>query len=120
MKSGNPPSVGLGGDGDEIAAVERIEARFGVKLDSSMAATWLTAGDIYRALCEKLPASARDSTETWESFALALTEETGVDPKLVEPKSPLLEAPTDRKKVALVIAVIVVLIAAGGILLQNR
>lgn len=45
-----PATLGLWGDGDEIAAIEEVEERFGVKLDTSTAASWLTVGDVFAAL----------------------------------------------------------------------
>jgi hypothetical protein len=118
MKSANPPGVGLGGDGDEIAAVERVEADFGVKLDVSTASTWLTAGDVYRALLKELPAGAGDTPETWSRFVRLLAEETGGDPNLIEQDSLLLGAASGSTTIAVVTAaIIVVALAVSAVLI---
>jgi hypothetical protein len=83
-------SVGLGGDGDEAAAIREVEAAFGVRLDCSDASNWLTAGDVYQALCRALPAGEAAKPDLWDRFAEALTRETGVDPKRIRAESTLL------------------------------
>ena len=90
MNAQPPPSVGLGGDGDEIAAIQEVEAAFRVKLDDGDAPNWLTAGDVYRSLCKALPADEAAKPDLWDRFAEALTRETGVDPKVIQPESMLL------------------------------
>ena len=84
-----PKSVGLGGDGDEIVAIGDLERTFGVKLDKRDAAQWLTAGDVFVSLCKALPADMQDD-DLWARFAEVLTDQTGVDPKVIEKDSPLL------------------------------
>jgi hypothetical protein len=111
MKSASPPGVGLGGDGDEIAAVERVEAGFGVKLDYSTASTWRTADDVYRALLKELPAGAGDKPETWSRFVQLLAEETGGDPSLIEQDSLLLGAASGSTTITVVTAAIVAALA---------
>jgi hypothetical protein len=87
----NPPqSVGLGGDGDEIAAIRDVEEAFGVALDYADAPGWSTAGNVYASRCNALPAEDAQNLDVWERFATALTLGTGVDPKCIEPGSPLL------------------------------
>jgi len=71
-------SVGLGGDGDEIAAVHEVENEFGVRLDYADAHNWTTAGDVYAALRRALPPDAADKSDVWDRFANALCRETGV------------------------------------------
>src|SRR3712207_6491515 len=93
MGSSPPLSVGLGGDGDEIAAVRDVEEEFGVVLDYADAPSWDTAGDLYASLCKALPKNGRPDTDHWIRFVTALSRETGVDPALIGPDSPLL---TDR------------------------
>jgi hypothetical protein len=95
MSEQPPVSVGLGGDGDEIAAMQDVEAAFGVRLDDSDASNWLTAGDVYRALRRALPADEAAKPDLWDRFAEALTRETGVDPKSIRAESTLL-APESR------------------------
>lgn len=86
-----PASVGLGGDGDEIAATDEIEAEFGVTLDYADAPQWRTAGDVFQSLLAQLPPDAADAPQTWERFARALTDQTGIDPAMIAPDSPLIE-----------------------------
>ncbi|WP_397597984.1 hypothetical protein [Sphingorhabdus sp.] len=88
-----PNSVGLGGDGDEIDAIEDVERVFGVTLDKADAPYWLTAGDVYASLCRALPAEVPVDGDTWDRFTEALAYQTGVDPKLIEKDSPMLEHP---------------------------
>ena len=87
---GKPVSVGLGGDGDEIAAIDDIEHAFGVKLDYDDAPTWITAGDVFKSLQKKLPKAQCNRDETWAQFVACICDSTGVDPNLIEPTSPLL------------------------------
>lgn len=84
-----PKSVGLGGDGDEIVAIDEVERAFGVKLNKTDAVQWHTAGDVFISLCNALPAEIRDD-DLWSRFATVLTDQTGVDPKAIEKDSPLL------------------------------
>jgi len=90
-----PPSqsVGLGGDGDEIAAIGEVEKAFGVTLDYGSAHEWRTAGDVYAALLRELPAGAADQPDTWRRFAIAICEETGTFPSSIGPESALLAEP---------------------------
>jgi hypothetical protein len=81
--------VGLGGDGDEIDAIRNVEREFGVKLDTSGAGGWVTAGQVYMALCEALPPDAPVEGR-WDRFAAALASESGVDPKRLTVASPLI------------------------------
>jgi hypothetical protein len=90
MTEHSPVSVGLGGDGDEIAAIADVEDAFGVKLDHSDASGWLTAGDVFDSLRRALPSGERDATDLWERFTTALSAETDVDPRNIERGSPLL------------------------------
>lgn len=84
-----PKSVELGGDGDEIVAIEEVERTFSVKLDEAEAAQWHTAGDVFASLCKALPADIRDD-DLWSRFTKVLTDQTGVDPKVIERDSQLL------------------------------
>jgi hypothetical protein len=52
MSATPPISVGLGGDGDEIVAIDDVERAFGVKLDKADAAQWHTASDVFVSLCK--------------------------------------------------------------------
>ena len=90
MNSTPPKSVGLGGDGDELFAIDDVERAFGVKLDKADAPHWHTAGDVFSSLCKALPADVRDDSDLWTRFTAVLTDQTGVDPKTIEKESPLL------------------------------
>ncbi|MEN3749581.1 hypothetical protein TPR58_20580 [Sphingomonas sp. HF-S3] len=85
-----PPSVGLGGDGDEIDAIEDVERTLGIRLDISDAGNWHTAGDVFRSVVASMPASEHADPDLWARFATALCATTGVDPRRIEPASPLL------------------------------
>nr|WP_314444007.1 hypothetical protein [uncultured Sphingomonas sp.] len=82
-------SVGLGGDGDEIVAIDDVERAFGVKLDKADASQWHTAGDVFASLCKALPEDTRRE-DLWSRFTEVLTDQTGVDPTSIEKGSPLL------------------------------
>lgn len=87
--STTPKSVGLGGDGDELAAIDDVERVFAVKLDKSDATQWYTAGDVFVSLCKVLPPDIQED-DLWSRFTEVLTDQTGVDPKAIEKDSPLL------------------------------
>lgn len=90
METRTPQSVGLGGDGDEIEAITDVERAFGVKLDYSKAAQWISAGDVFDSLLAAIPAGERTQPDLWDRFAKALCEITGVNPRNIEPASSLL------------------------------
>jgi len=90
MDVSSPTSVGLGGDGDELLAVDDVERAFGVKLDHADASHWHTAGDLFSSLRKALPADSRDESVLWALFTEALSAQTGVDPGSIEKDSPLL------------------------------
>jgi len=109
-----PTSVGLGGDGDEIVAIDDVERAFGVKLDKAHAAQWHTAGDVFASLCQALPADSGDD-DLWSRFTQVLTDQTGVDPKVIQKESPLLSQ--SRLWVNVANASAVVWIAVAGAML---
>ncbi len=118
MEEEQPVSVGLWGDGDEIAAIDEVEATFGVTLDYADAPTWQTAGDVFRSLQSSLSAEVANAPDTWDRFAAALTHETGVDPATITPDSPLLdEAVSWRGLGNLSRMMAVLLIASAAILI---
>lgn len=84
-------SVGLGGDGDEIAAIDEIESEFGVTIDYADAPQWLTAGDVFNSLLMQLSPDVAQDPQTWPRFVRALTNGTGTDPLDITPDSPLIE-----------------------------
>jgi hypothetical protein len=112
----SPISVGLGGDGDEIAAIGDVERAFGVKLDYSDASRWVTAGDVFDALRNALPREERDRADLWERFAASLAAETGVDPKKVERGSFLLSESRFWARVADASAVVWIVIVLGFVI----
>jgi hypothetical protein len=83
-------SVGLDGDGDEIAAIYDVERAFGVKLNYEDAPGWFTAGDVFRSLQKALPPKELNSPDLWNRFAVALCYQTGVNPDDIDQESPLL------------------------------
>src|SRR6185369_14602394 len=83
-------SLGLGGDGDEVDAIEEVERVFGVLLDYSEAASWRTVGDVYSALRSALPREEREADDLWPRFAQAISSETGIDPTRIGPATLLL------------------------------
>lgn len=83
-------SVGLGGDGDEIAAIEAVEREFDVLLIKDDATHWRRAGDLFTSLLNVTPVEKCADRHNWRRFAVALTDESGTDPDLIEPGSPLL------------------------------
>ena len=82
-------SVGLGGDGDEVIAIENAFARFGVHVPVVDAPTWVTVGDVWSSLCKVLP-RASEQPDAFLRFCTALAYETGVDPHQVDRNSRLL------------------------------
>lgn len=111
-------NVGLGGDGDEIAALEDVEAAFGVRLDYSTAGDWTTVGDVWIALAKQLPDGASDRPETWTRFAEALCSETGMDPKRINLESGLIAENGLWVQVANVSAFVWVASAVGMLVLM--
>jgi hypothetical protein len=102
-----PHSLGLGGDGDEIAAIAEVEHRLEVRLDYSDARSWTTVGDVYAALQRALPAERAAALDTWARFADAIFMETGVDPSRVQPETLLLGQHRFDRRLLLVIAALI-------------
>jgi hypothetical protein len=71
-----PRSIGLGGDGDEVDAIERVEARFGILFDHADCERFVTVGDVWRALVKELRVEETDAAASWPDFVQALGEET--------------------------------------------
>lgn len=117
MDEYKPASVGLGGDGDEIAAIDEVEAVFGVTLDYADAPTWETAGDVFRTLQNSLPADIANAPDTWDRFATALTHETGIDPATITPDSPLLDEALPWRGLGNLSRMMAVLLIAGAAIL---
>lgn len=90
MNDGSPVSVGLGGDGDEIVAIQDVERLFNVRLDYADAPRWITAGDVFASLEKALSKKDAPEPDAWTRFAESLASHTGIDAALVQPDSPLL------------------------------
>jgi hypothetical protein len=82
-------SVGLGGDGDEVLAIENAFARFGIDVPIEDASRWVTVGDVWSTLCRIL-SQAPDQPDAFLRFCSALAYETGVDPMQIDHNSRLL------------------------------
>ena len=82
-------SVGLGGDGDEVIAIENAFARFGINVPVKDAEFWVTVGDVWASLCRILPQAA-EQPDAFLRFCIALAYETAVDPRQVDENSRLL------------------------------
>jgi hypothetical protein len=108
-----PTSLGLGGDGDEIAAIGEVERQFNVQLDYSEARHWKTVGYVYEALKRVLPSDQINSDETWPTFAQAVSKETGVDPWMVTCKTLLLGRKSFDWRIALFLGGLVGLLFAS-------
>ena len=107
-----PRSLGLGGDGDEIAAIEEVERRFGVRLDYSDSQSWTTAGDVFGALQRALPAEQAAAHDTWTRYAEAISLETGVDPSQVTHETLLLGQHRFNRRTLLIVAILIGLTVA--------
>lgn len=70
------PSIGLGGDGDEIDAIERVEERFGIAFDIEDCERFVTVGDVWRSLQKELGIDDVQAASMWPDFVDALGEET--------------------------------------------
>lgn len=83
-------NIGLGGDGDEIAALQEVEEEFGVELDYTDARNWSTVGDIYAALLRQLPTAEANEPDVWPRFTKAICRVTGTSPSDVSLESGLI------------------------------
>ena len=83
-------NLGLGGDGDEIWAIQDVEHAFGVTLNKADAAGWYTVGDIWASLLKELPQHAIDNSGNWKRFCTAIAKETDVDPDAISLETRLL------------------------------
>ena len=99
-----PTSLGLRGDGDEIAAIRDVECRFDVELDYADASNWRTVGDVFQALRKTLPKNEAEDGEIWATFVEAISAETGVDPTKVEAETLLLGSGRFSWRLAIIVA----------------
>ena len=68
MNDGSPVSVGIGGDGDEVVAIQDVERLFNVQLDfTSDEPRWITAGDVLASLEKVLLAERCAGTRCLEA-----------------------------------------------------
>ena len=83
-------SLSLGGDGDEVKAIEDVEKEFGVRLDPNESDGWITVGDVYVSLLKVLPEKMRENPATWTRFREVICRETGDDCNRVDENTKLL------------------------------
>lgn len=83
-------TIGLGGDGDEVDAIQAVERYFGVALNYEDASTWRTAGDVFQSLVAALPSNQRNQDTLWSTFAMIMCDETGADASRIGPETLLL------------------------------
>ena len=86
-------SLGLGGDGDEVDAIENAFAVFNVEVPVEDACHWVRVGDVYSSLARELERSGDFGSPCWDKFCVAISEETGCAPELVEFETKLLAEP---------------------------
>ena len=72
----NLKSIGLGGDGDEVDAIERVEKRFDIAFDHEDCERFDTVGDVWRALVKELRLSEAEAAPLWNDFVAELGDET--------------------------------------------
>ena len=82
-------SIGLGGDGDEVVAIEAAFARFGFAVPVDDAPGWLTVGHVWRSLRELVP-GIEAQPKAWEHLVETLCAETGAEPAQVGMETRLL------------------------------
>ena len=75
-------TVGLGGDGDEVDAIEEAFARFGLQVPVEDAPGWVTVGDAWSSVLRLAP-KVGEQPAAWERFTAALCYSTGADPQEV-------------------------------------
>jgi hypothetical protein len=86
-------SLGLGGDGDEIDALEGVERAFGIAFAVADCERFETVGDVWAALLREMRMDATAAAPLWPRFASAISSETGADPMRVERRTRLLGEP---------------------------
>lgn len=74
-------SLGLGGDGDEVDAIEEVERALGVAFDIGDCERFVTVGDVWQAVLKEVQLSQAqaEAGELWRRVAAAISAETGVD-----------------------------------------
>jgi hypothetical protein len=69
-------TLGLGGDGDEVDAIERVERRFAIRFGKDDCERFVTVGDVWCALLDRLRLDEQKATPHWAALVAALGEET--------------------------------------------
>ena len=82
--------LNLVGHGDEIAAVKSVEREFGVAIDTTDAAAWVTVGNVFAALLRSIPDYDVGQPSTWRRFCRALAEESDDEPGQIAESTRLL------------------------------
>lgn len=77
-------TLGLGGDGDEVDAIGRVEARFAITFDIADCERFVTVGDVWRALLEAFGLGEAEAAPLWTGFVDALGYETLVGDELAQ------------------------------------
>jgi hypothetical protein len=72
------PTLGLWGDGDEIWAIEGAFKALDLKVPVEEAQKWVTVGDLWESVIRLAP-DVGANPNSWDSFRIALSDETGVD-----------------------------------------
>lgn len=75
-------SLGLGGDGDEIDAIQRVEREFQINFSSEDWEGFVTVGDVWRALLVRLGLNDEEAAPLRDRFVALLGEETLADDEL--------------------------------------
>lgn len=86
-------TIGFGGDGEQVDAFLALERHFVVGIDDTDCSAWRTAGDVFDALLNAMPAEQRLRQSNWSEFAAIMCEETGADARRLGPETLLLGHP---------------------------
>lgn len=89
-------SLGLGGDGDEIDAIEAVENAFSIRFDQSDANSWICVGDVFASLIRRLGSEPEQDRNLWRKFVAALGEGADLYPEeisQIDPQTKLLQRP---------------------------
>jgi hypothetical protein len=79
-------TIGLGGDGDEVDAIERVEAAFGIVFDHADCERFVTVGDVWRALLKELRVdeASAEAEAAWPTMVWELGDETLAEHQFLE------------------------------------
>ena len=88
-------SLGLGGDGDEVDAIEAVERALGIVFETQDCELFITVGDVWRAVIKeaRLSSEEAEAEGLWSQMAKAISKESGVDPDRVSRDTLLLAEP---------------------------